>query len=264
MFWRPQRLDDTGSTVVFHIDPQSWLGAVAGLAIAAALGALIGYERQRRQRMAGLRTNALVALGSAAFCLLGILMPEEISPTRVAAQVVSGIGFLCAGVIIRDGLNVRGLNTAATLWCSAAVGVLAGSGFPGEAVIIALLVVAAHALLRPLAKRVNSAPLDAGSEVDGSYQIELRCPAEDEAEVRQALIRAVGKSPLSLDRLHSRINPETASARIRADLGQAGRNIEAVEKVVARLRLNDAVTEAGWHLLDEGGQNRSRQGLFGS
>lgn len=90
---------------MFHIDPHSWLGAIAGLAIAVALGALIGYERQCRQHMAGLRTNALVALGSAAFCLLGIMMPEEISPTRVAAQVVSSIGFLCAGVIIRESIK---------------------------------------------------------------------------------------------------------------------------------------------------------------
>ena len=96
------------------------------LAAAFALGSLIGAERQWRQRMAGLRTNALVATGAALFVILG--MPTPDNAMRVAAQVVSGIGFLGAGVIMREGLTVRGLNTAATLWCSAAVGTLSGSG----------------------------------------------------------------------------------------------------------------------------------------
>src|ERR1700693_4318973 len=100
-------------------------------AVALSLGALIGVERQWRQRMAGLRTNALVALGAALFELLAVQMSalSGVDPTRIAAYVVSGIGFLGAGVILRDGVSVRGINTAATIWCSAAVGVLAGAGY---------------------------------------------------------------------------------------------------------------------------------------
>jgi hypothetical protein len=82
--------------------------------------------RQWRNRLAGLRTNTLVALGAASFVVFAALVPGETSPTRVAAQVVSGIGFIGAGLIFGEGLTVRGLNTAATLWCSAAVGLLAG------------------------------------------------------------------------------------------------------------------------------------------
>ena len=104
------------------------LQAALNLAFAALLGALIGSERQMRRRMAGLRTNALVALGAAGFVTFAALFPDDINPTRVAAQVVSGIGFLGAGIIFRDGFNVHGLNTAATLWCSAAVGMMAGAG----------------------------------------------------------------------------------------------------------------------------------------
>src|ERR1700761_2876399 len=98
------------------------------LGVATLLGACIGFERQWRQRMAGLRTNTLVAIGAASFVIFASLVPGEGSPTRVAAQVVSGIGFLGAGIIVREGFNITGLNTAATLWCSAAVGVLAGEG----------------------------------------------------------------------------------------------------------------------------------------
>src|ERR1700681_3239894 len=91
-------------------------------------GAVIGFERQWRQRLAGLRTNTLVALGAASSVVFERPVSPDVASTRVAAQVVSGIGFLGAGIIFREGLNVRGLNTAATLWCSAAVGLLAGEG----------------------------------------------------------------------------------------------------------------------------------------
>jgi putative Mg2+ transporter-C (MgtC) family protein len=89
--------------------------AAANLGFAVALGAAIGFERQWRQRLAGLRTNTLVALGAATFVVFESLFPDNSNPTHVAAQVVSGIGFLGAGIIFREGLNVRGLNTAATL-----------------------------------------------------------------------------------------------------------------------------------------------------
>src|SRR6202041_2203197 len=94
------------------------------LGVGVGCGSLIGLERQWRARMAGLRTNALVAAGATLFVLYAVAT-EDSSPTRVASYVVSGIGFLGGGVILREGANVRGLNTAATLWCSAAIGVLA-------------------------------------------------------------------------------------------------------------------------------------------
>jgi putative Mg2+ transporter-C (MgtC) family protein len=95
---------------------------------ALALGTVIGLERQWRQHQAGLRTNALVALGAALFVSLSRLMGDENSPTRIASYIVSGLGFLGGGVILRDGLTVKGMNTAATLWCTGAVGTLAGAG----------------------------------------------------------------------------------------------------------------------------------------
>src|SRR5579863_9160227 len=99
------------------------------LASACILGALVGLERQWHQRMAGTRTNALVAAGASAFVMAGSLLVNDPSATgRVASYVVSGVGFLGAGVIFKDSANIRGLNTAATIWCSAAVGLLAGLG----------------------------------------------------------------------------------------------------------------------------------------
>jgi len=114
-----------------------WVEALARLALAAGLGGAIGIERELRDRYAGLRTHLLVSLGSALFTLVsayawtGFKFGNGVSydPTRIAAQVVTGIGFLGAGAIMRQGISVHGLTTAATLWMSAAVGMTAATGF---------------------------------------------------------------------------------------------------------------------------------------
>jgi len=107
------------------------------LALALLLGAVIGAERQYRERIASLRTNVLVALGAAAFVDLGIQMAGGDGAMRVLANVVTGVGFLGAGLILREGGTIRGLNTAATVWCSAAVGAAAGANLPVQAIVTA-------------------------------------------------------------------------------------------------------------------------------
>src|SRR5271169_7023994 len=115
------------------------------------LGAVVGLERQWRQRMAGTRTNALVAAGAAAFVMCGLLLDNDPSARgRIVSYVVSGVGFLGAGVIFKDGANVRGLNTAATIWCSAAIGALSGLGALNLALVLAVAVLLANMGLRPL------------------------------------------------------------------------------------------------------------------
>ncbi|HVN18762.1 MAG TPA: MgtC/SapB family protein [Dongiaceae bacterium] len=125
------------------------------LGVALLLGAIIGAERQWRQPMAGLRTNALVAAGAAMFVMLSALVAGPDDGFRIAGQGESGIGFLGAGVILRNGLSITGLNTAATLWCSAAVGTLAGYGMYGSATIGAIAALGANVGLRPIAKVLN-------------------------------------------------------------------------------------------------------------
>src|SRR6202158_3029987 len=129
--------------------------AAISLGMATFMGACIGFERQWRQRMAGLPTNALVAIGAASFVIFEGLFPDDGSPTRVAAQVVSGIGFLGAGIIFRAVLHVTGPNTAATLWCSAAVGLLAGSGHPLHAALGTAFVVLVNLTFAPPGRVIN-------------------------------------------------------------------------------------------------------------
>jgi putative Mg2+ transporter-C (MgtC) family protein len=130
----------------------------AGLLAALALGALIGLERQARKHAAGLHTNALVALGAAAYVIAGALIGDSTGPARVMGQVVTGVGFLCAGLIWHEGGTVRGINTAATVWCSCAVGVFCGFGLILWAALLAALIVLANFLLHHVERRIGGAP----------------------------------------------------------------------------------------------------------
>jgi putative Mg2+ transporter-C (MgtC) family protein len=124
------------------------------------LGSLIGFERQYRQRTAGLRTNVLVAVGAAIFVDMANRLNGHQGAISVVSYVVSGVGFLGAGVIMREEGNVRGLNTAATLWGSAAVGACAGADMLLEAILGAVFVLASNTLLRPVVNRINRQPID--------------------------------------------------------------------------------------------------------
>jgi putative Mg2+ transporter-C (MgtC) family protein len=142
----------------------NWDESLLRLALAAALGGLIGVEREIREREAGLRTHLLVALGSALFTIVSaygfhafLASGQSVvraDPTRIAAQIVTGIGFLGAGAIIRQGLSIRGLTTAATLWVVAAIGLAAGAGYYSAAVITTALVLVSLWPLRILAFRM--------------------------------------------------------------------------------------------------------------
>ncbi|MBN8920409.1 MAG: MgtC/SapB family protein, partial [Rhizobiales bacterium] len=154
-----------------------FLDTSASLFAAFVLSVLIGAERQYRQRTAGLRTNVLVAVGAAAFVDLAMHLDGVHGATRVIAYVVSGIGFLGAGVIMKEGLNVRGLNTAATLWCSAAVGACAGSDMVAQAALLTIFVLAGNTLLRPLVNAINRIPFDE-KRSEATYEMRVTTPLE--------------------------------------------------------------------------------------
>jgi putative Mg2+ transporter-C (MgtC) family protein len=128
----------------------TWTTFTIRLLIGFFLAVGIGIERQWLKKRAVLKTNVLVTLGSAMFTMLSIMTPGDASPTRIAAQIVSGVGFLGGGVILREGGSVKGTNTAATIWCAAAIGSLVGSGFLVPAYLSTLAVIGANLLSKPL------------------------------------------------------------------------------------------------------------------
>jgi putative Mg2+ transporter-C (MgtC) family protein len=220
--------------------------AIGRLGLALVLGSAIGFERQWHQKMAGLRTNALVALGSCGFVVFSAMVGEG-DPTRVAAQVVSGIGFLGAGIILREGINVHGPNTAATLWCSAMVGTFAGGGFWAPSLAAAGFVVAANLLLRPLVRRLNRRVMVAG-DVEAHYTVEITCKGAEEAHMRSLLLHALSQSGLGLRRIDSEDIPDTSKVAITAQAVAAKRNDAALEQIVGRLSLEPHVTAATWQV----------------
>jgi putative Mg2+ transporter-C (MgtC) family protein len=121
--------------------------------VAALCGGLIGIERELKSKPAGFRTNILICLGSCIYMAVGLLVAGNVDPTRIAAQVVTGIGFLGAGCIIQSGNHVRGLTTAATIWVVAAIGIVAGAGYPVLALIASVIVITTLAALRHVEER---------------------------------------------------------------------------------------------------------------
>src|SRR5271155_3237066 len=209
-----------------------WYEPMARLVLALVLGSVIGFERQYHQRAAGLRTNALVATGSALFVMVSTLAPGERSPTRVAAQVASGIGFLGGGVILREGFSIRGLNTAATLWCAAAVGSLAGCGIYAASIFGTLAVVVANLGLRPLALLVNAQP-QRSTETYLKYQILVSCEAGKESALRSLLQEQLTKGSLELRELATERSSD-GTGHLRAILdSSAGRDDLLIEPVVS-------------------------------
>jgi len=171
---------------IFTQEGLDFLRMLAVLGVAFLCGGLIGIERQYRQRNAGLRTMVLVSVGAAAFVYLGGRLFGGEGQVRIIAYVVSGIGFLGAGVIMKEGAQVRGLNTAATLWSSAAVGAFAGSGLMAEAFAVTVVVIAGNTLLRPVVNYINRRPIDAAS-TEATYRVHVICAAENITEARDLL-----------------------------------------------------------------------------
>ena len=208
----------------------SWAEVVLRVVLAAVLGGAIGFERELREREAGLRTHLLVSVGAALFTMVSAyawtdwrFSTEEglvFDPTRVAAQVVTGIGFLGAGAIIRQGLSVRGLTTAATLWVVAAIGMAAGVGYYGPAVVTTALVLVSLWPLRILAYRVSTR----FREEEGRLLVDL--PAGGSAVSVLEAVERVGADVRSLE---FEDDGERRRVDVRVRLGSGGTPAELVD-----------------------------------
>jgi putative Mg2+ transporter-C (MgtC) family protein len=215
------------------------------LFVAACLGAAIGLERQWRQRLAGLRTNTLVALGAAIFVTYGRVASDD-AAARIAAQVVSGIGFLGAGVIFKEGLAVRGLNTAATLWCSAAVGLLAGEGFALYGLMAAGLVLGANTALRPIVHAINRQPIES-TEEEQHYLVSIDCRAARASDIRSLLVREFAAVPdAHFSEVDSAFIEDSGRVEVTATVTSHKRRELALEAIVARLSEADGIIRASW------------------
>lgn len=155
---------------------------------------IIGLERQWRRRIIGLRTNVLVSLGAFLFVALSVELTKS-DPTRIAAQVVSGIGFLGAGVILKDGTRVKGLNTAATLWCNAAIGVLCAYGLISFSFMGTLFILICNIVLRIVTLQI----VNRGTKDDSkAYMVKIGVDNDKEIEIRNNILQKFNKEDICL------------------------------------------------------------------
>jgi putative Mg2+ transporter-C (MgtC) family protein len=187
------------------------------LVVAQFLGAAIGVERQWRHRLAGVVTNGLVCTGASIFTMLGAMAGEH-DPIRVVAYVVSGIGFLGGGVILREGFSVHGLNTAATLWCAASIGCVTGAGFLWQAAVGALAIIAGNVIFIPFDDLLES---------------------------------EVSEASLTLHVLHSEDTSNPDQVQVQAHLSMAGRNDKQMERIANRMSLESGVSTVRWEVIDD-------------
>lgn len=226
------------------------------LGSAFLLGGIIGFERQWQQKSAGLRTNTLVAIGAASYVLLSIDLHSLSGgdPGRITAQIVTGIGFIGAGVIMKDGFDIRGLNTAATIWCSAAVGTLAGMGLFIEALLTTTAVVSSHLILRPISIRLGKLSSYNKAEIRETYYlVTIQCSSNIESKVRFRLLSYFETNNQLLMRSINRDVVETNPDEIiiKAEVATVGKQENLLETLVTSLTMELEVTRAGWELVGQ-------------
>lgn len=171
-----------------------YLDFLIRISVCFVLGIIIGLERQYRRKTAGIRTITLVSLGAFLFVSISNLSQTG-DVTRIAAQVVSGIGFLGAGVILRDGTNIRGLNTAATLWCSAAIGALTALGLLSEAVVGVAYILMANLFLRFISRKLLKNTIHTKIT---NYILTIFCKDEKEDAIKNSLVQKLKFHQISI------------------------------------------------------------------
>lgn len=225
------------------------------LLIAIALGFIVGLERQWTKHQAGILTNVIVCVGAFAYSAFSyIARDDNTDVTRIAAQVVCGIGFLGAGLILRDGTNIRGLSTAATIWTTAAIGILCTLPNIIFSIIVAFVIVILHLLLHPLSTIINKRnhynKRENKVNTECIYKISIVCTEEVETDVRAHLIRTIrNKNGVLLHNLESN-STDDANIKIRAYISTAKKNDDIVESLLAHVGKDEGIISAGWKITE--------------
>ena len=211
--------------------------------VCVILCSLLGLERQYHYKILGFRTNILVALGSFLFVYytFGNVKGDEM---RMAAAVVSGVGFLCAGVIMQHGNKVIGIDTAATLWCNAAIGVLCALGLMIEASIGALIILIVNIVIRYITRKVDK--ITSKSQY---YILNIVLDRDKETILRTTLIQSIGEAKLKVSGMRTKDQGERIE--IVADVILNGDASDAMEQIITRFSMEPGVYYIGYKKNEE-------------
>jgi len=227
-----------------NINYGSLTDTLISLISAFILGGLIGLERQYRQRTAGLRTNILVAIGAAIFVDAANRLTGHEGAVHVMAYVVSGIGFLGAGVIMREEGNVRGINTAATLWASGAVGACAGADLILEAGLATGFILAANTLLRPVVSFINKQPLDTKA-VEVTNSVYIITPKHAQKHALKQFIQMLENAGFQTQDIEVH-QFGSDDVKIQAVLMASAVDGDEMDKLITKIADQDFVSQAFW------------------
>ena len=221
------------------------------IALSFAFGTFIGLEREWRKCSAGLRTNVLVSVGAAIFMSMAVDIGGT-AEERIASYVVSGIGFLGAGVILKDGASIRGLNTAATLWGTAAIGAYCGLGYRLEPFLGVLFIISSHILLRPVTNKIRKiSPFRISDQEEYHYRFVALCNEEEENHIRTLFIQYIGNNPdLMLKSISSTDSSTPMYVKVDVEMISMKRQDRSMEKVASFLTLEKGIISIKWALDD--------------
>ena len=216
------------------------------IVLSLILGLAIGLERQLTGHPAGIRINVLICMGTCFFTLFPMLYGSQ-EVFRVGSSIISGVGFLCSGVIFKGDGVVRGMNTAATLWCTAAIGILASTNETLLALGATIILISSNLILRPIARRIR--PLDFNEENERKYKISITCQEVAEPEIRQLLINSNSCKTLFLTNLESGdvVGDKVEVVAEFASMGKPKNDI--LEGIVGQALHNPLVVSAGWEII---------------
>ena len=220
---------------------------IARILFAIVLGFFIGLERQLTGHRAGIRINVLICMGTSMFTLFPLIYGSK-EVFRVGSAIISGVGFLCSGVIFKENGSVRGINTAATLWCTAAIGILSSTGKYILASLTALCLIISNLILRPLAIRIN--PLSStNDETENEYRVSVTCYEDEEPKIREMIIQNNSCKTLFLHNLESG-DVTGDKVEVVADFTSVGKPKDStLESIVLKILKNPNVVRAGWEII---------------
>ncbi len=216
------------------------------LCICFILAFLIGFERQVRRRSVGFRTYSLVCIGSFLFVTFSV-QTNSGDYARIAAQVVSGMGFLGAGVILKDGNNIKGLNTAATLWCCAAIGVLCAAGLILEATIGTVFILFANIILRLLARKMDES---LRKKVEETYMLSVGCYKDSRDVVRNTISKNIALGSMHLNKIETHKVDDNKSL-VKAKITVLNTHSHLLEDLINKINLEKGILSIGWDKEDD-------------
>ncbi|MCU0423718.1 MAG: MgtC/SapB family protein [Bacteroidia bacterium] len=212
------------------------------LLLAFVAGTIIGMERQWKHKIAGVKTNALVAGGAALFVLIAEKITVDGSAvSRIAANIITGVGFLGAGVMMKNGTNIVGINTAATIWCSAAVGALAGLGFWYESLVGTFFVVIGNIILQPLGTKIE-AKINRIQQTGNRYQLTLYMDKEIVNEVKETLVNLIHET----ETLHIASLQSNSNGEIIAEINSLDKRQSDLNEIVENIQQKHAIQSIRW------------------